>query len=97
VAQDLHGPGNLGTMLLPRRCGCRRSDPDRPVPIPFPSAVRAGIGAVPQRSHWPFGRNSAGCGLARPTVAASLRNALPYRGALASPCFLLIGMIKGFA
>lgn len=97
VAQDLRDPGNLGTMLrtgdavgaggliLIDQCA-----------DPFSvEAVRASMGAVfTQRvalADWAqfIAWLRAGEGQ---LVAASLRNALPYRGApYAAPCFLLIG------
>ncbi len=97
VAQDLRDPGNLGTMLrtgdavgaggliLIDQCA-----------DPFSvEAVRASMGAVFTQeialADWAqfIAWLRAGEGQ---LVAASLRNALPYRGApYASPCFLLIG------
>ena len=97
VAQDLRDPGNLGTMLrtgdavgaggliLIDQCA-----------DPFSvEAVRASMGAVFTQeialADWAqfIAWLRAGEGQ---LVAASLRNALPYRGApYAAPCFLLIG------
>ena len=97
VAQDLRDPGNLGTML---RTGdavgaggliliddC--ADPFRA------EAVRASMGAVftqgLAQARWeefvPWLRGGDG-----QLVAASLRDAVPYRGApYQAPCFILVG------
>jgi RNA methyltransferase, TrmH family len=97
VAQALRDPGNLGTML---RTGdaigagglILIDDCADPFGV---EAVRASMGAVfTQRiaqARWedflPWLRNGAG-----QLVAASLRDAVPYRGApYAAPCFVLVG------
>ena len=97
VAQALRDPGNLGTML---RTGdavgagglILIDDCADPFSV---EAVRASMGAVfTQRiaqARWeefvPWLRGGAG-----QLVAASLRDAVPYRGAhYAAPCFLLVG------
>ncbi len=97
VAQELRDPGNLGTML-------RTSDAVGAGGViliddcadPFSAeAVRASMGAVftqnVARARWeeflPWLRADAG-----QLVAASLRDAVLYRGAAyASPCFILVG------
>jgi TrmH family RNA methyltransferase len=98
VAQALRDPGNLGTML---RTGdavgagglILIDDCADPFSV---EAVRASMGAVfTQRiaqARWDefvgWLRNGSGGQL----VAASLRNALPYRAApYAAPCFLMVG------
>ena len=97
VAQALRDPGNLGTML---RTGdavgagglILIDDCADPFSV---EAVRASMGAVfTQRiaqARWeeflPWLRGGAG-----QLVAASLREAVPYRGAIyAAPCFILVG------
>lgn len=97
VAQALRDPGNLGTML---RTGdavgagglILIDDSADPFSV---EAVRASMGAIfTQRvaqARWddflPWLRSGPG-----QLVAASLRDAVPYRGApYASPCFILVG------
>lgn len=97
VAQAVRDPGNLGTML---RTGdavgagglILIDDCADPFSV---EAVRASMGAVfTQRviqARWdeflPWLRSGAG-----QLVAASLRDAVPYRGApYAAPCFILVG------
>ncbi|MCL4672771.1 MAG: RNA methyltransferase [Sphingomonadaceae bacterium] len=97
VAQALRDPGNLGTML---RTGdavgagglILIDDCADPFSV---EAVRASMGAVFTQSiaqaRWedflPWLRSGAG-----QLVAASLRDAVPYRGApYAVPCFILVG------
>lgn len=97
VAQALRDPGNLGTML---RTGdavgagglILLDDCADPFSV---EAVRASMGAVftqkIAQARWeeflPWLRGGAG-----QLVAASLRDAVPYRGApYASPCFVLVG------
>jgi TrmH family RNA methyltransferase len=97
VAQALRDPGNLGTML---RTGdavgagglILIDDSADPFSV---EAVRASMGAIfTQRlaqAKWdaflPWLRSGPG-----QLVAASLRDAVPYRGApYASPCFILVG------
>lgn len=97
VAQALRDPGNLGTML---RTGdavgagglILIDDCADPFSV---EAVRASMGAVftqaIARASWeefvPWLRGGAG-----QLVAASLRDAVPYRGApYAAPCFVLVG------
>ncbi len=97
VAQALRDPGNLGTML---RTGdavgagglILIDDCADPFSV---EAVRASMGAVftqtIAQARWdeflPWLRTGPG-----QLVAASLRDALPYRGAAyAAPCFLLVG------
>ena len=97
VAQALRDPGNLGTML---RTGdalgagglILLDDCADPFGV---EAVRASMGAIfTQRlalARWdefvPWLRGEAG-----QLVAASLREAVPYRGAhYAAPCFLMVG------
>lgn len=97
VAQAMRDPGNLGTML-------RTADAVGAGGViliddcvdPFSvEAVRASMGAVFTQSlaqaRWedflPWLRGGAG-----QLVAASLRNAVPYRGAAyAAPCFVMVG------
>lgn len=97
VAQALRDPGNLGTML-------RTGDAVGAGGLillddcadPFSAeAVRASMGAVFTQkialARWedflPWLRGGAG-----QLVAASLRDAVPYRGAAyASPCFIMVG------
>jgi TrmH family RNA methyltransferase len=97
VAQALRDPGNLGTML---RTGdavgagglILLDDCADPFSV---EAVRASMGAVftqaVAQARWdeflPWLRSGAG-----QLVAASLRDALPYRGApYDAPCFILVG------
>ena len=97
VAQALRDPGNLGTML---RTGdavgagglILIDDCADPFSV---EAVRASMGAVftqaIAQSSWadflPWLRNGSG-----QLVAASLREAVPYRGApYSAPCFILVG------
>jgi TrmH family RNA methyltransferase len=97
VAQALRDPGNLGTML---RTGdavgagglILIDDCADPFSV---EAVRASMGAVftqqIAQARWdeflPWLRGGAG-----QLVAASLRDAVPYRGApYAAPCFLMVG------
>lgn len=97
VAQAIRDPGNLGTML--RSCDAVGAgglilidDCTDPFSV---EAVRASMGAVfTQRiaqARWeeflPWLRGGDG-----QLVAASLRDAVPYRGApYAAPCFILVG------
>jgi len=97
VAQAMRDPGNLGTML--RTCDAVGAgglilldDCADPFSV---EAVRASMGAVftqaIARARWeeflPWLRAGPG-----QLVAASLREAVPYRGAAyAAPCFLMIG------
>ena len=97
VAQALRDPGNLGTML--RTCDAVGAgglilldDCADPFSV---EAVRASMGAVftvaLAQARWdtflPWLRTGEG-----QLVAASLRDAVPYRGApYAAPCFLLVG------
>ncbi|MFN3989894.1 MAG: TrmH family RNA methyltransferase [Erythrobacter sp.] len=97
VAQALRDPGNLGTML--RTCdavGAGGLILIDDCADPFSAeAVRASMGAVftvqLAQARWddfvPWLRGGEG-----QLVAASLRQAVPYRGAAyAAPCFLLVG------
>ncbi|BDW81907.1 RNA methyltransferase [Erythrobacter sp. Dej080120_24] len=97
VAQDLRDPGNLGTML--RTCdavGAGGLILIDDCADPFSAeAVRASMGAVftvaLAQARWeeflPWLRGGAG-----QLVAASLRDAVPYRGAAyQAPCFILVG------
>jgi TrmH family RNA methyltransferase len=97
VAQALRDPGNLGTML--RTCdavGAGGLILIDDCADPFSAeAVRASMGAVftvgVAQARWeeflPWLREGAG-----QLVAASLRDAVPYRGApYAAPCFILVG------
>ena len=97
VAQALRDPGNLGTML--RTCDAVGAgglilidDCADPFSV---EAVRASMGAIftqkVARASWseflPWLRSGSG-----QLVAASLRDAVPYRGApYQSPCFILVG------
>jgi TrmH family RNA methyltransferase len=97
VAQAVRDPGNLGTML--RTCDAVGAgglilidDCADPFSI---EAVRASMGAVftqaIAQARWdeflPWLREGPG-----QLVAASLRDAVPYRGApYAAPCFILVG------
>jgi RNA methyltransferase, TrmH family len=102
VAQALRDPGNLGTML---RTGdavgagglILIDDCADPFSV---EAVRASMGAVftqkIARAEWdaflPWLRGGAGSENGGQLVAASLRDAVPYRGApYAAPCFVLVG------
>ena len=97
VAQALRDPGNLGTML--RTCdavGAGGLILIDDCADPFSAeAVRASMGAVftvgLAQARWeaflPWLRGGVG-----QLVAASLRDAVPYRGAAyAAPCFILVG------
>ncbi len=101
VAQALRDPGNLGTML---RTGdavgagglILIDDCADPFSV---EAVRASMGAVftqtIAQARWdeflPWLRTADGAGPGQ-LVAASLRDAVPYRGApYAAPCFVLVG------
>lgn len=97
VAQALRDPGNLGTMLRTADAvgagGLILLD-DCADPFSV-EAVRASMGAVftvglaraPWGAFLPWLRSGAG-----QLVAASLRDAVPYRGAdYRAPCFILIG------
>ncbi len=97
VAQELRDPGNLGTML--RTCdavGAGGLILIDDCADPFSAeAVRASMGAVftqnVARARWeefiPWLRSGSG-----QLVAASLRDAVPYRGAAyEAPCFILVG------
>lgn len=97
VAQALRDPGNLGTML--RTCdavGAGGLILIDDCADPFSAeAVRASMGAVftvgLAQARWdeflPWLRGGEG-----QLVAASLRDAVPYRGAAyAAPCFILVG------
>ena len=97
VAQALRDPGNLGTMLRTGDAvGAGGLILIDECADPFSvEAVRASMGAVfTQRiaqANWaeflPWLRSGEG-----QLVAASLRDAVPYRGApYAAPCFLLVG------
>ncbi len=101
VAQALRDPGNLGTML---RTGdavgagglILIDDCADPFGV---EAVRASMGAIftqkLARARWeeflPWLRGPDGKGAGQ-LVAASLRDAVPYRGApYAAPCFVMVG------
>jgi len=97
VAQDLRDPGNLGTMLRTGDAvGAGGLILIDDCADPFSAeAVRASMGAVfTQRlvqARWdeflPWLRGGAG-----QLVAASLRDAVPYRGApYNAPCFIMVG------
>jgi len=97
VAQDLRDPGNLGTMLRTGDAvGAGGLILIDDCADPFSAeAVRASMGAVftqsLARARWDefleWLRGGAG-----QLVAASLRDAVPYRGApYAAPCFILVG------
>ncbi|MEO1220320.1 MAG: RNA methyltransferase [Pseudomonadota bacterium] len=97
VAQDLRDPGNLGTMLRTGDAvGAGGLILIDDCADPFSAeAVRASMGALftqgLARARWdefvPWLRSGSG-----QLVAASLRDAVPYRGALyQSPCFILVG------
>ena len=97
VAQDLRDPGNLGTMLRTGDAvGAGGLILIDDCADPFSAeAVRASMGAVftqgLARARWedfvPWLRGGPG-----QLVAASLRDAVPYRGApYQAPCFVLVG------
>ncbi|MEO1730808.1 MAG: RNA methyltransferase [Pseudomonadota bacterium] len=97
VAQDLRDPGNLGTMLRTGDAvGAGGLILIDDCADPFSAeAVRASMGAVftqgLAQARWedfvPWLRSGAG-----QLVAASLRDAVPYRGApYQAPCFILVG------
>lgn len=97
VAQDLRDPGNLGTMLRTGDAvGAGGLILIDDCADPFSAeAVRASMGAVftqgLARARWeefvPWLRSGPG-----QLVAASLREAVPYRGAAyEAPCFILVG------
>jgi len=97
VAQALRDPGNLGTMLRTGDAvGAGGLILIDDCADPFSAeAVRASMGAVftqqVAQARWeeflPWLRSGAG-----QLVAASLRDAVPYRGApYASPCFIMVG------
>ena len=97
VAQDLRDPGNLGTMLRTGDAvGAGGLILIDDCADPFSAeAVRASMGAVftqgLAQARWdefvPWLRGGDG-----QLVAASLRDAVPYRGApYAAPCFILVG------
>ena len=101
VAQALRDPGNLGTMLRTADAvgagGLILID-DCADPFSV-EAVRASMGAIftlgIAQARWeefvPWLRNGAGQNGGQ-LVAASLREAVPYRGApYAAPCFVLVG------
>ena len=102
VAQALRDPGNLGTML---RTGdavgagglILLDDCADPFSV---EAVRASMGAIFTQqvvlARWedflPWLRSGPGCEHGGQLVAASLREAVPYRGApYAAPCFIMVG------
>jgi TrmH family RNA methyltransferase len=94
VAQALRDPGNLGTMLRTGDAGGLILIDDCADPFSV-EAVRASMGAVftqkIAQARWdellPWLRAGDG-----QLVAASLRDAVPHRGAAyAAPCFLLVG------
>ena len=97
VAQDLRDPGNLGTMLRTGDAvGAGGLILIDDCADPFSAeAVRASMGAIftqgLAQARWeefvPWLRDGPG-----QLVAASLREAVPYRGApYAAPCFILVG------
>jgi TrmH family RNA methyltransferase len=97
VAQDLRDPGNLGTMLRTGDAvGAGGLILIDDCADPFSAeAVRASMGAVftqgLAQARWedfvPWLRSGSG-----QLVAASLREAVPYRGApYAAPCFIMVG------
>lgn len=97
VAQALRDPGNLGTMLRTGDAvGAGGLILIDDCADPFSAeAVRASMGAVftvpLAQARWeeflPWLRKGSG-----QLVAASLRDAVPYRGAVyAAPCFILVG------
>ncbi|MCK0100138.1 RNA methyltransferase [Qipengyuania sp. S6317L1] len=97
VAQDLRDPGNLGTMLRTGDAvGAGGLILIDDCADPFSAeAVRASMGALftqgLARARWeefvPWLRGGSG-----QLVAASLRDAVPYRGAdYQAPCFIMVG------
>ncbi|MEQ8411027.1 MAG: RNA methyltransferase [Erythrobacter sp.] len=97
VAQDLRDPGNLGTMLRTGDAvGAGGLILVDDCADPFSAeAVRASMGAVftqaIARARWTEFAEWLRSGEGQ-LVAASLRDAVPYRGApYAAPCFILIG------
>ncbi len=97
VAQDLRDPGNLGTMLRTGDAvGAGGLILIDDCADPFSAeAVRASMGAIftqeLAQARWeeflPWLRGGSG-----QLVAASLRDAVPYRGAAyQAPCFILVG------
>lgn len=97
VAQALRDPGNLGTMLRTGDAvGAGGLILIDDCADPFSAeAVRASMGAIftqqVAQARWeeflPWLRGGSG-----QLVAASLRNAVPYRGApYAAPCFIMVG------
>ncbi|MGB3806261.1 MAG: RNA methyltransferase [Erythrobacter sp.] len=97
VAQDLRDPGNLGTMLRTGDAvGAGGLILIDDCADPFSAeAVRASMGAIftqgVARARWeeflPWLRSGPG-----QLVAASLRDAVPYRGVpYEAPCFILVG------
>ena len=97
VAQDLRDPGNLGTMLRTGDAvGAGGLILIDDCADPFSAeAVRASMGALftqgLARARWeefvPWLRSGSG-----QLVAASLRDAVPYRGAdYQAPCFIMVG------
>ncbi|MEM1197058.1 MAG: RNA methyltransferase [Pseudomonadota bacterium] len=101
VAQDLRDPGNLGTMLRTADAvGAGGLILIDDCADPFSAeAVRASMGAVFTQSlakaRWeeflPWLRDGA-ADQGGQLVAASLRDAVPYRGAAyEAPCFILVG------
>lgn len=97
VAQALRDPGNLGTMLRTGDAvGAGGLILIDDCADPFSAeAVRASMGAIftqqVAQARWeeflPWLRGGTG-----QLVAASLRNAVPYRGApYAAPCFIMVG------
>jgi TrmH family RNA methyltransferase len=97
VAQALRDPGNLGTMLRTGDAvGAGGLILIDDCADPFSAeAVRASMGAIftqnVAQARWedflPWLRSGAG-----QLVAASLRDAVPYRGApYAAPCFIMVG------
>ena len=102
VAQAVRDPGNLGTMLRTADAvgagGLILID-DCADPFSV-EAVRASMGALftvgLAQARWeeflPWLRTEGEAGGAGQLVAASLRDAVPYRGAAyATPCFVLVG------
>jgi len=97
VAQDLRDPGNLGTMLRTGDAvGAGGLILIDDCTDPFSAeAVRASMGAVftqaVARARWDEFVSWLRAGEGQ-LVAASLRDAVPYRGApYAAPCFILVG------
>jgi len=102
VAQDLRNPGNLGTMLRTGDAvGAGGLILIDDCADPFSAeAVRASMGALftqaLARARWedfvPWLRAKEDGGGAGQLVAASLRDAVPYRGAdYQAPCFIMVG------